>query len=45
MEVKKMVDNYNLNELLNDFREVDDILNDIINEISQKDVLNGVKLA
>jgi len=40
-----MVDNYNLNELLNDFREVDDILNDIINEISQKDVLNGVKLA
>lgn len=40
-----MVDNYNLNELLNDFREVDDIINDIINEISQKDVLNGVKLA
>lgn len=40
-----MVDNYNLNELLNDFREVDDIVKDIINEISQKDILNGVKLA
>lgn len=40
-----MVENYNVIELLNDYVQVDDILNDIINEISQKDVLNGVKLA
>jgi hypothetical protein len=40
-----MVENYNLIELLNEFTPVDDILNDIINEISQKDIINGVRIA
>ena len=40
-----MVDNYNVIELLNDYVQVDDSINDIINEISQKDIINGVKLA
>lgn len=40
-----MVDNYNVIELLNDYVQVDDSLNDIIFELSQKDIINGVKLA
>lgn len=40
-----MVENYNLIELLNDYVPVDDILTDIINEISQKDIINGVRIA
>lgn len=40
-----MVENYNVIELLNDYVQVDDTLNDIIFELSQKDIINGVKLA
>lgn len=40
-----MVENYNLIELLNDYAPVDDILTDIINEISQKDIINGIRIA
>ena len=40
-----MVDNYNIIELLNDFSDVDNIVNDIINDISKNEVIAGIKLA
>lgn len=40
-----MIDNYNIIELLNDFSDVDNIVNDIINDISKNEVIAGIKLA
>ena len=40
-----MIDNYNVIELLENFSPVDDIIIDILQELKQNDVLNGVKLA
>lgn len=38
-----MIDNYNVIDLLNEYMEVENI-NDILNELSQKQVLTGEKI-